>query len=97
MKVRSTWRWEAANDLQVEKCANIVAHYRTEDETSAAGNVLSIDHYHPKYTTHKFVSKFIFKKQIEQIEKSDKYRYQALFNPRLSEQVLKLKAAQKQT
>ena len=65
------------------------------EETSAAGNVFRIVHYHPKYTTHKFVSKFIFKKQIEQIEKSDKYRYQALFNPRLSEQVLK--AVQQQT
>ena len=58
------------------------------EETSAAGNVLRIDHYHPKYTTHKFNCKFTFKKQIEQIEKSDKYRYQALFEPRLSEQVL---------
>ena len=43
------------------------------EETSAAGNVLRIVHYHPRYTTHKFVGKFIFKNQIEQIEKSGKY------------------------
>ena len=40
LKVRSTWRWEAANDLQVEECVNIVAHYRTMEETSAAGKTL---------------------------------------------------------
>ena len=56
------------------------------EETSAAGNVLRIEHYHPKYTTHKFAGKFIYQKEIE---KSDKYRYKALFEPRLSEQVLK--------
>ena len=40
LKVRSTWKWEEANDLQVEECTNIVAHYRSMEETSAAGNVL---------------------------------------------------------
>lgn len=47
LKVRSTWKWVAANELQVDECVKIVAHYRNMEEASAAGNILRIEHYHP--------------------------------------------------